>query len=1002
MARPRMDSRHATCWRRLSLETLESRHLLSSIRGSVWLDGDGNGQRSPSEPAYAAVGVYLDLNANAAPDENEPFTQTCADGSYQFDGLAAGEYIVRQIRPAGTVATLPASEDFQRVVVGAPQLTIFDFNELTPWNSTGPYRRDGFEMFIPPHEGNQFFIEPGAGSTALAPGLTGHVFLRQQNGQPFDFTGIDLAPSLTTPGFGTSVQFFGRTANGTLVSRSLRVDGRDVERYALSEFSGVVEVYWAVRDRYFQFDNLRMRVGAAADAVAVNFGNLPRFSGPLIVSTLVDEANGGNSGNGLSLREALAEARFRTFSNITFASNITSGFIQLDPNLGQLEIRSDLAIHGPIGGAGLSVDAQRNSRALTVAQGVSAAISRLSFLNGVTSEFHRHGGGIYSLGRLLLADLNVAFNDTTIDSFDHGGGIYADFRSELELVRTNVTNNNSDGWAGGVAAVGATLTIRDSTIARNWAQSGYGGGGVWATGPLTVENSYFHHNTGGGGGAIHFSSASGVESWARIRDSRFESNSGSGGAIGGATQDTLIERSLFSDNTGNIGGAISAQGYFRLVDSIVQNNRANSGGGGIHTDGVVTLDGVLIENNQVTNGNGGGIYNNAAQLVVMNSAIIGNTALGINANFKDGGGIFNQSSHGVRLTNVTMSGNKATRRGGAIYNRQSGLVIEHSTIAGNQSAEGSGIYTTDNEVLLTNTIVAENTHHDLVTHEDVFGPFLATSRYNLIGAVDGANGFADESNLTGSRLDPFEAGLEPLQYFGGALLPFGVFLPVRPLGAGSGAINAGDPLLDAGVGGVPIHDQRGAPFIRVFGGRIDIGAVETISHDFLPGDFNGDQIVDAADYSRWRDELGSPDNVTADGNGDGAVDERDYLVWKYNFGTELALSPPLRSVDSGGGSLTSAATEVSSSTSLPPRFDTPITSLLRPKGRSLRESRALDRDNRSDLLLISRSRHTAGLEPTQAVGRLSEFEAIDQRESCQSLLDIAFATWDRLNQSCQE
>jgi hypothetical protein len=70
--------------------------------------------------------------------------------------------------------------------------------------------------------------------------------------------------------------------------------------------------------------------------------------------------------------------------------------------------------------------------------------------------------------------------------------------------------------------------------------------------------------------------------------------------------------------------------------------------------------------------------------------------------------------------------------------------------------------------------------------------------------------------------------------------------------------------------------------------------------------------------------------------------------------------------------------------------------------RLLPESRTLDRDNRSDLLLISRARNLACLAPTQAVGRLSEFGAIDQRESCRSLLDIAFATWDRLDQSFHE
>ncbi len=56
----------------------------------------------------------------------------------------------------------------------------------------------------------------------------------------------------------------------------------------------------------------------------------------------------------------------------------------------------------------------------------------------------------------------------------------------------------------------------------------------------------------------------------------------------------------------------------------------------------------------------------------------------------------------------------------------------------------------------------------------------------------------------------------------------------------------------------------------------------------LVGDFNGDNIVDAADYLVWRNSLGSTTNLAADADGNGSVGTEDYVLWKANFGESLA------------------------------------------------------------------------------------------------------------------
>jgi hypothetical protein len=67
----------------------------------------------------------------------------------------------------------------------------------------------------------------------------------------------------------------------------------------------------------------------------------------------------------------------------------------------------------------------------------------------------------------------------------------------------------------------------------------------------------------------------------------------------------------------------------------------------------------------------------------------------------------------------------------------------------------------------------------------------------------------------------------------------------------------------------------------VFGeGLVDVG---------LPGDFNNDQVVDAADYTVWRNNLGTNFDLNGNGdeNGDSAdfVDAADYALWKSSYGT---------------------------------------------------------------------------------------------------------------------
>jgi len=86
--------------------------------------------------------------------------------------------------------------------------------------------------------------------------------------------------------------------------------------------------------------------------------------------------------------------------------------------------------------------------------------------------------------------------------------------------------------------------------------------------------------------------------------------------------------------------------------------------------------------------------------------------------------------------------------------------------------------------------------------------------------------------------------------------------------------------------------------LDVFDGTL-LQLVQQFSPNYSNGDYNNDGVVDAADYTTWRNTMGQSVNVGtgADGDLSGMIDAGDYEVWKSNFGTSGA----------GGGAASLAA-----------------------------------------------------------------------------------------------
>jgi hypothetical protein len=417
---------------------------------------------------------------------------------------------------------------------------------------------------------------------------------------------------------------------------------------------------------------------------------------------------------------------------------------------------------------------------------------------------------------------------------------------------------------------------------------------------LTLTCGYLQ-NDGDMGGAILAKNL-----YLFINDSIIEGNhtsgsSGWGGAIFSEGYVTATN-STFSDNytTGEngVGGAIFARGDVTLTDSIVTHNHTTGadslvvtkgGAGGVRSNGKVVLLRSTVSGNW-TEGDytaGGGIQA-VGDIILTNSTVSGNYTLGFGS---PGGGMF--TFFGVDITQSTISGNSTrgsnAAGGGMRVSRQ--VSITQSTITDNWTEQsgftGGGLYQTnysnDFPVTITGTIIAGNSASGVSFDLTTDPQSITTINYSLIGTTAGSA--ITETTGIGNLLN-VDPALGPLADNGGstkthALLP------------GSPAIDAGDPNFSA----LSDFDQRGTPFARVFdgdgtgGARIDTGAVEyQPTPEVLFGDYNGNGVVDAADYTVWRDALGA--NVvaysSADGNGNGIVDQADYDVWKMHFGQTIA------------------------------------------------------------------------------------------------------------------
>jgi predicted outer membrane repeat protein len=250
----------------------------------------------------------------------------------------------------------------------------------------------------------------------------------------------------------------------------------------------------------------------------------------------------------------------------------------------------------------ITLDGTRTGTVVFVDTGTTAALRGLTIINGKGPDDLWAPGGIANFGSLTITASIVSANWSFF--FWGTAGIWN--TGFMTIVQSEISDNVG-GYAGSVANEG-TLTIRDTTVADNWATEQGAGINNKFGGILEIVNTAFVRNQSGdnSGGAIL---NAGVLTVKRSLFAENVSWSGSGGAID--NHGTLtVNDSMFAGNEAHHnggGGAIQNWGALTVTGSTFSGNVAATYGGGIFTAGALTIKGSIITHNTAFAG-GGGIY----------------------------------------------------------------------------------------------------------------------------------------------------------------------------------------------------------------------------------------------------------------------------------------------------------------------------------------------------------------------------------------------------------
>jgi hypothetical protein len=336
-----------------------------------------------------------------------------------------------------------------------------------------------------------------------------------------------------------------------------------------------------------------------------------------------------------------------------------------------------------VDGGGLITLSGTNSQRIFTGGNGNLTLKNIRLTNG--HAVSNDGGCIWNRKQLTL-DNTIVENCVA----DHdGGGIYNYTGGNVFIAQSTIRNNTAQHDCGGICDYGNSVHISDSTLSGNMAV-GNNAGGLGSVGVVVLTNTLVLSNSAYANG---------------------------GGLYNNVLM--LLTNVTVRENTARIcgGGIFNGAGLLKISRSLVAGNAVTSsdvcvtgvvvgGGGGIATRSALEMSDSTLENNYSAEGAGGLLGESGADVRLTRVTVRGNKTVNYGGGVSFTGGV-------LTVTNSTFAENSAIIRGGGIHVESPAaaalhfVTFNHNALA-SSNVGGGGINTANAVVRMKNSVVANS------------------------------------------------------------------------------------------------------------------------------------------------------------------------------------------------------------------------------------------------------------------------------------------------------